>query len=162
MLKDLNLGRYYDSSSFLHRLDPRTKLAFLLIFIVCAFLAETVIQCAVVLCTLVALIALSRVPLRFMFKGFRTIVVVVLIVDVINIIFLDDGIRISILLTLRMFEVILASNLLTLTTRARRIADGLEKGFSWLRVFKVPVHDLATMVGIAFRFVPILTDEARD
>ena len=162
MLKDLNLGRYYDSSSFLHRLDPRTKLAFLFIFIICIFLAESIVQCAVVFCALAALIAISKVPLKFMLKGFRTIAVVVLIVDVINIIFLDDGLRISILLTLRMFEVILASNLLTLTTRARRIADGLEKGFSWLRVFRVPVHDLATMVGIAFRFVPILTDEARD
>ena len=77
-----------------------------------------------------------------MLRGFRTIAVVVLIVDVINIIFLDDGLRISILLTLRMFEVILASNLLTLTTRPRRIADGLEKGFSWLMVFKVPVQKL--------------------
>ena len=162
MLKDLNLGRYYDSSSFLHCLDPRTKLAFLFIFIICVFLAQTIIQCAVVFCALAALIAISKVPLKFMLRGFRTIAFVVLIVDVINIIFLDDGLRISILLTLRLFEVILASNLLTLTTRPRRIADGLEKGFSWLRVFKVPVHDLATMVSIAFRFVPILTDEARD
>ncbi|MBQ7645418.1 MAG: energy-coupling factor transporter transmembrane protein EcfT [Spirochaetales bacterium] len=162
MLKDLNLGRYYDSSSFLHRLDPRTKLAFLFIFIICIFLAESIVQCAVVFCALAALIAISKVPLKFMLRGFRTIAVVVLIVDVINIIFLDDGLRISILLTLRMFEVILASNLLTLTTRPHRIADGLEKGLSWLMVFKVPVHDLATMVGIAFRFVPILTDEARD
>ncbi len=162
MLKDLNLGRYYDSFFFLHRLDPRTKLAFLFIFIICIFLAESIVQCAVVFCALAALIAISKVPLKFMLRGFRTIAVVVLIVDVINIIFLDDGLRISILLTLRMFEVILASNLLTLTTRPQRIADGLEKGFSWLSVFKVPVHDLATMVGIAFRFVPILTDEARD
>ena len=162
MLKDLNLGRYYDSSSFLHRLDPRTKLVFLLVFIVCAFLADTVVQCAAVLCFLVALIINSKVPLGFMFRGFRTIVVVIIIVDILNILFLDDGVRISILLTLRMFEVILASNLLTLTTRPREIADGLEKGLGWLRVFRVPVHDLATMVSIAFRFVPILTDEARD
>ena len=162
MLKDLNLGRYHQGDSFLHRLDPRTKLVFLIVCIVCVFLAETVLQCAMVALALIGLIALSKVPLSFMFRGFRTIIIVLLIVDVLNVILLDDGLRISILLTLRMLEVVLASNLLTLTTRPFEIADGLEKGFGWLKKFKVPVHDLATMVAIAFRFVPILTQEARD
>ena len=162
MLKDINLGRYYQTSSFLHSLDPRTKLAFLLIYIVCVFLADTVLQCALVLLALVALIALSRVPPAFMFKGLRTLAIVLLIVDVLNILLLDDGLRFSILLTLRLIETVLASNLLTLTTRPGEIADGLEKGLGWLKVFKVPVHDMATMVAVAFRFIPILTQEARD
>lgn len=162
MLKDINLGRYYQTSSFLHSLDPRTKLAFLLIYIVCVFLADTVLQCALVVLALVALIALSRVPPAFMFKGLRTLAIVLLIVDVLNILLLDDGLRFSILLTLRLIETVLASNLLTLTTRPGEIADGLEKGLGWLKVFKVPVHDMATMVAVAFRFIPILTQEARD
>ena len=162
MLKDLNLGRYHQGDSFLHRLDPRTKLAFLIVYIVCVFLADTILQCALVLLALTALIIISKVPLSFMFKGFRTIIIVLLIVDVLNILLLDDGLRISILLTLRMLEVVLASNLLTLTTRPFEIADGLEKGFRWLRKTRIPVHDLATMVAIAFRFVPLLTQEARD
>ena len=162
MLKDINLGRYYQTSSFLHSLDPRTKLAFLLIYIVCVFLADTVLQCAFVLLALVALIALSRVPLAFMFRGLRTLLIVLIVVDVLNILFLDDGLRFSILLTLRLIETVLASNLLTLTTRPKEIADGLEKGLGWMKTFKVPVHDLATMVAIAFRFIPILTQEARD
>ena len=162
MLKDINLGRYFDSSSFLHILDPRTKLVFLLIYIVCVFLADTVVQCAVVLFVLVALIALSRVPLSFMLRGLRTPLIVLLAVDVLNILLLDDGLRFSILLSLRMIEVVLASNLLTLTTRPREMADGLEKGLGWLKAFRFPVHDFATMVAIAFRFVPILTQEARD
>lgn len=162
MLKDLNLGRYHQGDSFLHRLDPRTKLAFLIVYIVCVFLADTILQCALVLLALTALIIISKVPLSFMFKGFRTIIIVLLIVDVLNILLLDDGLRISILLTLRMLEVVLASNLLTLTTRPSEIADGLENGFRWLRKTRIPVHDLATMVAIAFRFVPLLTQEARD
>ena len=162
MLKDMNLGRYYRTSSFLHSLDPRTKLAFLLIYIVCVFLADTVLQCALMFLALVALIALSRVPLFFMLRGLRTLLIVLIAVDVLNILFLDDGLRFSILLTLRLTETVLASNLLTLTTRPKQIADGLEKGLGWLKVFKVPVHDLATMVAIAFRFIPILTQEARD
>lgn len=162
MLKDMNLGRYYQSSSFLHSLDPRTKLVFLLIYIVCAFLANSVLQCAVVLLSLIALIALSKVPLSFMLKGLRTLLMVLLIVDILNILLLDDGLRFSILLMLRMTEVVLSSNLLTLTTRPKEIADGLEKGLGWLKVFKVPVHDFATMVAIAFRFIPLLTQEARD
>ena len=162
MLKDINLGRYYQTSSFLHSLDPRTKLAFLIIYIVCVFLAETILQCALVLLVLCALIALSRVPLAFMFRGLRTLLIVLIVVDILNILFLDDGLRFSILLSLRMIEVVFASNLLTLTTRPREISDGLEKGLRWLKVFKVPVHDLATMVAVAFRFIPVLTQEARD
>lgn len=162
MLKDINLGRYYQTSSFLHSLDPRTKLSFLLIYIVCVFLADTVLQCAFVLLVLVGLIALSHVPLSFMFRGLRTLAIVLLFVDVLNILLLDDGLRFSILLTLRLMETVLASNLLTLTTRPGEIADGLEKGLGWLKVFKVPVHDMATMVAVAFRFIPILTQEARD
>ena len=91
MLKDINLGRYYDCSSFLHGLDPRTKLVFLIIYIVCAFLASTVVQCAAVLLALIALIVLSKVPLSFMVKGLRTPVIVLLFVDILNILFLDDG-----------------------------------------------------------------------
>ena len=162
MLKDINLGRYYQTSSFLHSLDPRTKLAFLLIYIVCVFLADTVLQCALVLLVLVALIALSRVPLAFMLRGLRTLAIVLLLVDILNILLLDDGLRFSVFLTLRLIETVLASNLLTLTTRPREIADGLEKGLGWLKTFKVPVHDMATMVAVAFRFIPILTQEARD
>ncbi|MBO4278207.1 MAG: energy-coupling factor transporter transmembrane protein EcfT [Spirochaetales bacterium] len=162
MLKDINLGRYHHGSSFLHRLDPRTKLAFLIVYIVCVFLARSVLQCSLCLLVLVALVALSEVPLTFMFRGLRTPLVVLLIVDVMNIILLDDGLRISVLLTLRITEVVLASNLLTLTTLPKQIADGLEKSLSWLRIFRVPVHDIATMVAVAFRFIPILTQEARD
>ncbi len=162
MLKDINLGRYYKTSSFLHSLDPRTKLVFLLIYIVCVFLATTVLQCSVVLLALAALIVLSEVPLSFMLRGLRTPLIVLLFADVLNILFLDDGLRFSILLTLRIIEVVLASNLLTLTTGPKEIADGLEKGLGWMKALKVPVHDFATMVAIAFRFIPILSREARD
>ena len=162
MLKDINLGRHYPGTSFLHRLDPRTKLVFLPVYIICAFLARTAFTAVVAFVALVALLALSAVPLRFMLRGLRTPLIVLLVADVLNIILLDDGLRVSVFLTLRICEVVLASNLLTLTTRPGEIAAGLEKGLSFLRVFRVPVHDMATMVAVAFRFIPILTQEARD
>ena len=109
MLKDINLGRYYQTSSFLHSLDPRTKLAFLLIYIVCVFIADTALQCALMLLALIALIAVSRVPLSFMLRGLRTLLIVLIVVDVLNILFLDDGIRFSILFTLRLTETVLVS-----------------------------------------------------
>ena len=160
MLKDITLGRFYPGSSFLHRLDPRTKLVFLPVYIICAFLARTALPALLAFLALVALLALSAVPLRFMLRGLRTPLVVLLFADVLNIILLDDGLRVSIYLTLRICEVVLASNLLTLTTRPGEIASGLEKGLSFLRVFRFPVHDIATMVAVAFRFIPILTREA--
>lgn len=162
MLKDINLGRYYPGTSFLHRLDPRTKLVFLPVYIICAFLARTAFSAVVVFLALVALLALSEVPLRFMAKGLRTPLVILLAADVLNIILLDDGLRVSIFLTLRICEVVLASNLLTLTTRPGEIAEGLEKGLSFLKAFGLPVHDMATMVAVAFRFIPVLTQEVRE
>lgn len=160
MLKDVTLGRYYPIDSPLHRLDPRTKMAAVIVYIVTTFLASTPLSCALTFAVLGILIYMSRVPLRYMLKGLRAVLVIVIVTDLINIFLVDNGLWKAFLITIRMFEIVLGSNLLSLTTKPKDIASGIEKALSPLKAIKVPVHDLATMVSIAFRFLPILTQEA--
>ena len=160
MLRDVTLGRYYPSESALHSLDPRTKLAGLIIYIVTVFMAGTPLTLAFTFLVLCILIALSRVPVRFMLKGLLPVAIILAITATLNILFAPDGVWKAIVITVRTIEVVLGSNILTLTTKPRTLADGVEKGLSWMRVLKVPVHDIAMTVSIAFRFIPILATEA--
>ncbi|MBO4393736.1 MAG: energy-coupling factor transporter transmembrane protein EcfT [Spirochaetales bacterium] len=161
MLRDVTLGRYYETSSFLHSLDPRTKLVALPVLIAGIFLSSSVCSCILTLFCIAALIAVSRVPLRYMLRGMTTVFVFILIVFVLNAVLIPDGLWRAVLISIRVIEVVLVSNLLSLTTRPRAVSNGLEKGLGWMNRFKVPVHDLAMIVSIAFRFVPLLADEAK-
>ncbi|MBP5161590.1 MAG: energy-coupling factor transporter transmembrane protein EcfT [Spirochaetales bacterium] len=160
MLRNVTLGRYYPAKSVLHSLDPRTKLCALIIYIVTVFMAGTPVSLACTFLVLCILVALSRVPVRYMVKGLLPVAVILAITATLNIIFAADGVWKAVLITARTLEVVFGSNILTLTTKPRALADGVEKGLSWMRVLKVPVHDIAMTVSIAFRFIPILASEA--
>ena len=160
MLRDMTLGRYYDSSSFLHSLDPRTKLVALPVLVVGIFMSASAATCILTVLCITALIALCKVPLRFMVRGLSSALVFLVAVFILNAVLVHDGFWRSVLICLRVIEVVFVSNLLCLTTRPRSVANGVETGLYWMRHLKVPVHDLATIVSIAFRFVPILADEA--
>ncbi len=160
MLKDVTLGRYYPADSFLHGLDPRTKMAGALVYIVSVFIADSPLACAFVVGWLCFLAILSRVPLGYMLRGLAPVAVLVLAVCILNIALSRGGAWNAVLITQRMVELVLVSNLVTLTTKPKTLADGLEKGLGWLGLFKVPVHDLATTISIALRFIPILSAEA--
>lgn len=161
MIRDVTLGRYYRQDSFLHTLDPRTKLCGVVFLIAGIFISSSVVTCIFTMLCIAALVWLSRVPLRYMVRGLLSIFVFLTIVAVLNIILVPNGVFRAILISLRVVEVIFASNLLCLSTRPREISNGVETGFSWMSHLKVPVHDLATIVSIAFTFIPILAEEAR-
>ena len=160
MLKDVTLGRYYPTSSPLHNLDPRTKLLGLLIYIVLVFLASDLTGLILCLACLVYLMILSNVPFRYVLRGLKPVLIVVIIADLLNILFATNGLRNAIYLTLRMFEVIWGSNVLCTTTKPKDISAGLEKALGFLKKLGVPVHDFATMLVLALRFIPILSNEA--
>ncbi len=160
MLKDVTLGRYYPGTSFLHGLDPRTKLCGAVLYIIAIFLASSPVSCALVFLCLCLLIALSKVPLRYIVKGLGSIVAVILFVCLLNILLVKGGAWKAVMVTLRMVELVFMSNLVTLTTKPKALTDGLEKALGWLGFFKVPVHDLAMTICIALRFIPILATEA--
>lgn len=160
MLKDVTLGKYYPTASPLHNLDPRTKLFGLLIYIILVFLSSDITGIILCLASLIFLMILSNVPFKYVLRGLKPIIIVVLIADLINIFFVNDGLKKAMYLTLRMFEVIWGSNVLCTTTKPKDISSALEKSLGFLKKFGIPVHDFSTMIVLALRFIPILSNEA--
>ena len=173
MIRDITLGQYYQADSILHRLDPRVKIMGTLFFIISLFVARNVTAYAIATVFLVFAIVISKVPFKFIVKGMKAIVVLMIITIVFNI-FLTPGEAIwsfwkltitkqglvnSAYTTIRLTYLIIGSSLMTLTTTPNNLTDGLEKLMNWMKIFKVPVHEVAMMMSIALRFIPILLEE---
>ncbi|MBR2188262.1 MAG: energy-coupling factor transporter transmembrane protein EcfT [Eubacterium sp.] len=172
MLREITIGQYYEADSILHRLDPRVKLIGTLIYIVSLFLFRSwgyLLGTAV----LIILIVLSKVPFRFMVKGLRPILMILLFTMALNV-FLTQGdiiwkfgiLRVTrqglILagkMAIRLIYLILGASLMTLTTTPNKLTDALERLLRPLKVLHVPVHEIAMMMSIAMRFIPILLEE---
>ena len=153
MLKDVTLGQYYPVDSPLHRLDPRTKLAGTVIYIVALFLCKSFAGYGLAALFLIAVIKMSNVPFSYMVRGLKGILVLLLISVSFNL-FLTAG-----FMALRLIFLVLGSTVMTLTTTPNALTDGMEKGLGFLKKFKVPVHEIAMMMSIALRFIPILIEE---
>lgn len=172
MLKDITLGQYYPVSSVLHSLDPRVKLAGTLIFMVSLFIVNSF---GYVLCTAFLIIAMimSNVPFSYIVKGLKPIFFLLAFTAALNLFLTSgetawqfgflrityEGIRVAIAMAVRLVYLVLGASLMTLTTTPNKLTDGLEKALSPLNIIKIPVHDIAMMMSIALRFIPILTEE---
>ena len=172
MLRDMTIGQYYPADSVLHRLDPRVKLIGTIVYIVTLFVFHT---WGYVLGTvfLISIILLSKVPFSFMVKGLRAILVLLLITMALNILltpgtyvfqwkFLHiskEGISLACRMAIRLIYLILGCSIMTLTTTPNKLTDGMESLGQPLRVVHVPVHEIAMMMSIALRFIPILLEE---
>ena len=173
MLRDITLGQYYPVDSVIHRLDPRTKLAGTMVFLVSLFVTSTPAGYILATAALAACIYLSRVPFGYMTRGLKAVFVILLISVSFNIFFTDgtvlfrvgflrvtlEGIRLAAFMALRLVYLVIGSSLMTLTTTPTQLTDGLEKSLGFLNKIGVPVHDIAMMMSIALRFIPILTEE---
>ena len=173
MLRDITLGQYYPANSVLHRLDPRTKLAGTMVFIISVFLFHTLPGYAVATVFLAAMILISKVPVKFIFKGLKAIFMILMITVVFNIIltpgevlwrfgFLKitkEGISLAVRMAIRLIYLVIGSSVMTLTTTPNQLTDGLEKALRPLNRIHVPVHEIAMMMSIALRFIPILMEE---
>jgi len=173
MLKDITLGQYYPGHSIIHRLDPRVKLAGTLLFIVSLFVFGSVSSYVVATIFLAGVIALSGVPLKYMLRGLRAIFLLMVVTALFNLFLTPgeavlriwkltitkEGIQMSVAMAIRLIYLIIGSSVMTLTTTPNQLTDGMEKGLRFLRVFHVPVHEVAMMMSIALRFIPILMDE---
>ena len=174
MLREITIGQYYPGSSILHRLDPRVKLMGTLVFIICLFAfgsaASYVVAAAALFCT----IAVSRVPPSYLLRGLRMILVLMIVTALFNLFLTpgdpvvtiwklqitSQGIVMAVHMVFRLSFLVIGSSIMTLTTTPNQLTDGLEKGLGWMRRLHVPVHEIAMMMSIALRFIPILTDEA--
>lgn len=173
MLRDMTIGQYYPGKSLLHQLDPRVKLTGALVFVVSAFLFENWISFAIVTAFLGICIILSRVPFRYMVKGLKPVVVILILTAVLNLLWTPgeilwqyrflkitkQGVMNSGYMLVRLIYLVLGTSLMTLTTTPTRLTDGMETGLSWMKLFKVPVHEIAMTMSIALRFIPLLLEE---
>lgn len=173
MLRDITLGQYYPVDSVVHRLDPRVKLLATLIYLISLFVMNSFTGYLIAALVLAVLVKLSRVPFRFMTRGLKSIIIVLLIsvsfnlfltpgTELVRFGFLRitrEGLRIALMMGVRLILLVLGSSLMTLTTTPNQLTDGLEKGLGILKRVGVPVHEIAMMMSIALRFIPILVEE---
>ena len=173
-LKDITLGQYFPGHSFVHKLDPRTKLLFLIAYIVAIFVAQTfygMILCAIVLA---AVVIAARVPFGSVLRSVKGIIFILILTSILNLFFhggehllaewgiikiYREAIVFTVFLLLRLFLLVMASAVLTLTTTPVRLTDGIESLLTPLKWIKFPVHELALIMSIALRFIPTLIDE---
>ncbi|MBO4776614.1 MAG: energy-coupling factor transporter transmembrane protein EcfT [Lachnospiraceae bacterium] len=174
MLKDVTLGQYYQADSVIHRLDPRVKLVGTLAYMISLFVFNNIFCYAVAIVLLAVVIALSKVPVGYMLKGMRAVLFIMVFTVVFNVFFTSgtnlvefwifhiskEGVRMAIFMVIRLTLLIISASIMTLTTTPNRLTDGLEKLFRPLKIFKLPVHEIAMMMSIALRFIPILMEEA--
>ena len=173
MLRDITLGQYYQTDSVLHRLDPRVKLIGTFAFIVGLFLAGNVAGYAVAAIFLVSMIKLSHVPVQFMLKGMKAIAFLIVITVVFNTFMTPgevliqvwklkvtkEGLIMAAKLAVRLSFLIVGSSIMTLTTTPNQLTDAIESVMGPLKRLHVPVHEVAMMMSIALRFIPILMEE---
>lgn len=173
MLRDITLGQYYQTESVLHKMDPRVKLGGTILYIISLFCFQNFIGYLLAVAFLAIVIKLSRVPFKFMVKGMRTIMLLLLITVVFNLFLTPgtalvtiwkltitrEGLKLAVSMTVRLTLLIIGSSVMTLTTTPNNLTDGMERMMRPLKIFKVPVHEVAMMMSIALRFIPILLEE---
>lgn len=173
MIKDITLGQYYQTESAIHRLDPRVKLVATFGFIISLFVVNHPAGYIVAALFLALVIRLSRVPVKFMVRGMKAIVFLLAFAAVFNLFLTPgetlvsfwklkitkEGVKLALLMAARLCFLIMGSSVMTLTTTPNQLTDALEKLLGPLKRIRVPVHEIAMMMSIALRFIPILLEE---
>ena len=174
MLKDITLGQYFPGNSPIHRLDPRTKIVFLIIYIVALFSAANWASYAVVFSFLAVIIAISQIPLKSILHGMKPLVMILIFTGILNVFFTAgervifklwivtvywEGVIRAVFMMLRILMLITGTFLLTYTTSPIALTDGLESLLGPLKKLRLPVHELSMMMCIALRFIPTLIEE---
>ncbi len=177
MLNDVTFGQYYPTRSFVHNMDPRAKIVFMIAYIVAIFVADNFLALAAVTLFLIVAVLFSRVPFGRVLRSVKMILFLILFTAVLNLFFYSSGgeehmiwqwkfLSLSwesvvnmIFLALRLFLLVMGTSVLTLTTTPVALTDGIESLLTPLKWIRVPVHELALIMSIALRFIPTLMDE---
>ncbi len=173
-MSEVAFGQYYPSHSFTHKCDPRAKILFLIVYIVAVFLGKNFYALGACALAFVLIACVSGVPFKSLLRSVKGILFLLLFMAVLNLFFYKgetvlwewrfvqitkEAVYYTVFLGARLFLLVLGSSLLTLTTTPVSLADGIESLLSPLKVIRFPVHELALIMSIALRFIPILTDE---
>lgn len=174
MIRDITIGQYYPVDSPIHRLDPRVKLAATFLFIIGIFCVDNFLGFGLAILMLAFVIHKAKIPLSYLLRGLKAIFILLIFSVVMNL-FLnrqgevlvsfwiftitDQGVYTAAFLGLRLILLVLGSSVMTLTTTPLELTDGIEKAMRPLKRIHVPVHEIAMMMSIALRFIPILLEE---
>jgi energy-coupling factor transport system permease protein len=173
MIKDITLGQFFPGESFVHKLDPRTKIVLTIAYMVALFCASNAVALLFTGVFMIIITVVSKVPLKLVFKGVKPIIPIILITAVINAFYIDgtpiftfgfmrmtyEGVRLAVFVTVRLVFLIIGTSMMTYTTSPIALSDGLEELMAPLKHIKVPVHELSMMMSIALRFIPTLIEE---
>ena len=174
MLRDITLGQYYPGKSCIHRLDARIKIIATLMFIVELFIVDNFIGVLVAAIALGVVIAVSKVPVGYIIRGLKPIMVILIFTFALNMFMVDgrilwqwgflkitaEGLEIAVFMAIRLILLLMGSSMLTLCTRPIALTDGIERLLSPFEKVGLPAHDIAMMMTIALRFIPTLLEEA--
>ncbi|PIC76959.1 cobalt ABC transporter permease [Sporosarcina sp. P19] len=174
MLEKMIIGRFIPGTSIVHRMDPRSKLLFVFLFVVAVFLSNNVVSYAILLGFTAFAIALARIRPYFLINGLKPVIFLIIFTLLLHIFFTregpvifewkfikiyEEGLRMGIFISIRFLVLVLITTVLTLTTSPISITDGLETLLNPFKKLKLPVHELALMMSISLRFIPTLMDE---
>lgn len=174
MMDSMIIGRYVPSNSVLHRMDPRSKLMLVFFFVCIVFLANNTVTYSILGVYTLALIILSKIPIRFLLNGLKPILILIIFTFLLHVFFTKEGeelvklgwltiykggVQQGIYISLRFTYLILITTLLTLSTTPISLTDGLEQLLGPFKKVKLPVHELALMMSISLRFIPTLMQE---
>lgn len=174
MIRDITIGQYYPAKSAVHRLDPRVKLVGTLLYLISLFLFKSISGYLVATLFLVGIIKISKVPFRFIVKGLKPVIMLLMITVLFNLFLTRDGdvlfhawiititeggLRTAVYMAIRLIYLIIGSSLMTFTTTPNELTDGIEELLRPLNKIHVPVHEIAMIMSIALRFIPILLEE---
>ena len=171
---DITLGQYYAGNSFIHRLDPRTKILVTLLLIAAVFLANSAAGYGVLCAMVLFIIAVSGLPFMLVLKSVKPLLLIIVMTLVLHILlgqgehvlyqwkFLkvtEEGVQMGVKMSMRLILLLMISSILTFTTSPIVLTDGIEALLRPFRVIGVPAHELAMMMTIALRFIPTLMEE---
>ena len=174
MLKDITLGQYFPGNTVAHKLDPRTKILLVVLYIVALFCAKGVVGYALMALCLAVCVRISKVGIKQLVRGLKPVLFIIIFTGLLNLFFVpgetylfqwgflrisEEGLRNAVFMVLRIMLLIMGTFLMTYTTSPISLTDGLERLLNGLKRFHVPVHELAMMMSIALRFIPTLIEE---
>jgi len=174
MIRDITIGQYYPAKSILHRLDPRVKLVCTFLYLVSLFMFNSISGYIIATVFLAVVIRLSKVPFRYIMRGMKAVIMLLMITVLFNLFLTkqgevlfsiwilqvtEGGLRTAVFMAIRLIYLIMGSSLMTFTTTPNELTDGIERLLYPLNKLHVPVHEVAMMMSIALRFIPILLEE---
>lgn len=173
MIKDITIGQYLPGESPIHKMDPRVKILMSFIYIIVLFIVSNYTGYLIVAAFTLAMIMMAHIPFKYIFKGLKPILWIIVFTALLNIFLTpgnviwswkfisitDKGLYLSSFMVLRLIFLITGTSILTLTTSPIALTDGIERLLSPFKKIGLPAHELAMMMTIALRFIPTLLDE---